>query len=749
MDTLKDELRGYYYAHSRREPEAQAMAGRIAELMDAYAAAHPEESTYLLKAQLHETLAAEFEPVIFAHSPFYWEMGLKESESWGVPFDPYNAAAWLFKRRSHLFGDHNPRNLRIRNLRERLGISDFYGIFPDSDHTCFGAGVVFRQGLAGLYERAVAAADGCRTADEADFIAAVQRSLLAVRAIGAKFAAAAAARVATAPDDTARRFLTLIADTAGRVPWQPPASFYEGLATLWFLREVCSSIEGIGVSVIGHVDRLLGDLYRRDVAAGVLTREGALDLVERWLLPTDHKKDFYTADFQETSTTLVLGGCDERGEVVCNEVTFLVLEAHERHHLMNPKLNCRYGSGSPAAYLDEINRQLLAGRNVFALFNDDCLVPAQVRAGKRLEDARRYVAGGCHEPILEGLEHSAGAACYIHLPRLLELAIHEHPELREDLAATELTIRRLDGAPSFAELYDRVLQTIADACRQTAELIACNGSVWPQVNPAPFFSSSLAGCLEQRRDYTAGGARYSPTALPMVGFANLLDSLYALKRLCFDEGRYALSDVLDAVRADWQGHDRLLHEVLALPKYGDDDPAVNALAQRLFDDLAAIPEGLLNERGGPFQLSFFAYYHNYLTRAKQAAATPDGRRAGEVFSHGISPRNLHRAVPVTAVINSLAGLDLQHCAANAILDLQLPLAKLTSAHLTALERAFAASGGATCQMNCVDERTLRAAQEHPEQYRDLTVRVCGMSARFVALPVEMQNEMIRRNQYAM
>ena len=748
MERLKEELRGYYYAHSRRVPEAHAKARRICALMEEYHAANPGLSPYLLKAALHETIAAEFEPVLFPHSPFYFEMGVKEAESWGVPFDPFCAGGWMFRKNAHLFAEENERNFRIRNAREQLGISDFYGIFPDSDHHCFGAGVVMREGLEGLYRRALENAGRCASREEAEFLSAAARSLLAVKQVAGKFAGAAATLLPHAEDTQAACFLGMIASTAGRVPWSRPATFYEGLATLWFLREVCGSIEGIGVSVIGHVDRLLGELYRSDVAAGALTRADALDLVERFLLPTDHKKDFYTADTQETSTTLVLGGCDEQGHVVCNEVTSLFLEAHEKHNLMNPKLNCRYGAGSPPEYLGEINRQLLAGRNVFALFNDGCLVDAHVRAGKRPEDARRYVAGGCPEPILEGFEHTAGAAWYIHIPRILDLSIHEHADLQDRLKETGLTIRRLEDAPTFEEVYDRTLRNILDACRQTAELIACNGAVWPRVNPAPFFSAALADCLEKRRDYTAGGGRYNPTALPLVGFANLLDSLYALKRLCFEPAKYPLPHILDAVRANWQGHEMLRREVLALPKHGDDHPEVNALARRLSDDLYAGTRGLRNERGGEFQLSYFAYYHNYQGRAKMAAATPDGRRAGEVFSHGISPRNVHRASSVTSVVNALAHVDLRNCPGNAILDLQLPLGDLSGAHLTAVERAFAARGGATLQMNCVDERTLRAAQQEPEKYRDLTVRVCGMSARFVALPREMQDEMIQRNRYA-
>jgi hypothetical protein len=406
LQQLIDELKAYYWTHSAADPDAHGLAKAICARMDAFDERNAGLSPFLLKATLHETIADMFVPVIFPHSPFYSEMGVKPAESWGVPFDEHHAGGWMFRKRCQMFRMCNEKNDRIRALRTEHAISMFYGIFPDSDHHCFPAGIVLKNGLAGLHEQATVAAETCRNRDELDFLEAARRSLLAVRRIGNKFAERARAALPAAEDEECARFLRMIAATAAEVPWRAPRTFYEGLATMWFLREVAATIEGIGISVIGHVDRLLIGLYRSDVAAGRLTAEEAFDLVCRFLLPTDHKRDlrrsypvYYPNPF-ETSTTLVLGGCDEAGREVCSELTFMFLKAHEHCGLLNPKLNCRYSPRSDPAYLNEINRQLLAGRNVFALFNDDCLIDAQVRGGKRMEDARLYVAGGCHEPIV-------------------------------------------------------------------------------------------------------------------------------------------------------------------------------------------------------------------------------------------------------------------------------------------------------------------------------------------------------------
>ncbi|MEN6343808.1 MAG: pyruvate formate lyase family protein [Armatimonadia bacterium] len=751
MDRLRSELRSYYHVHRDENPEAYDKAREICRAMDEFDEQNPGLSPYLLKATLHETIAERFVPAIFPHSPFYWEMGTKPGRSWGVPNGQNPAGGWMFLHRNHLFRERSWANDRIRELREKLVISMSYGLYPDTDHHCFPCSRVVEDGLRSLYEQAQAVEPECATQDEADFITSVKRSLLATKTVAEKFAAEAQRLLPTAEDEQAEKFLGMIAQTARRVPWEPAQSLYEGLAALWFLREVCGSLEGIGVSVIGHPDRLLYGLYCADLDSGRLTQEEALDLICRFLLPTDHKKDFTVSDGYnpwETSTTLVLGGCDAEGKEVCNDLTFLFLRAHEQCGLINPKLNCRYSARSRPEYLGEINRQILAGRNVFALFNDDCLIEAQVRAGKRLEDARLYVAGGCHEPILEGFEHSAGTNCYVNLPRILDLSIHRHPELQDDLAQIGLPLRKLDEAREAEDVYDIAFHNLLATIVQGTGMIEHNGKAWSSVNPAPLFSAALRDCIANRKDYTAGGGRYNPTALPLVGFANLVDSLHVVRHLCFETGKYDLHDFLEVVRANWEGHEALRREVIALPKYGDNLPEINALTKRLSDDLFHHTRGLRNERGGSFQLCYFVYIE-YMHWGRKTFATPDGRRNGDLLSLGISPSRLHRIDSITSAIGSAASVDMRQCAANAILDLQLPLGHLNPDVLMALERTFVAEGLATLQMNCVDLEALREARRHPELHQDLLVRVCGFSAHYVNLPEWMQDELLERNLYAM
>ena len=420
----------------------------------------------------------------------------------------------------------------------------------------------------------------------------------------------------------------------------------------------------------------------------------------------------------------------------------MVLKAHHELNMLYPKIHCRFTSHARQEYLDAINRDFVSGRNVIAFLNDECLIQAQVKAGKRLEDARRYVAGGCWEIMLEGHEHSAGANCYFNLPRIMDLSIHDHPEL----AATGVVCDKIDGSRDFDEVYRVVLGNVVRAIRQMCTVMGRNGSVWPQVSPAPFFSACLTDCLENRKDYTAGGGRYNPHGLPMGGFANFVDSLLAIRELCFARKRCTLDELLKAVRADWEGYETLRAEVLTMPHFGDDTPESNALARQILQDVHKNIRDLKNERGGPFQLGLYIY-REIVHWGKMTLATPDGRRSGDPLTQGITPSRLHHAAEITSTINSGAALDLTQCPANAVLTVSLPLGGVSLETLGQLERTFAASGLAMLQMNCVNREQLLDAREQPERHQDLIVRLYGYSARFVCLTPEMQGEFISRNIY--
>lgn len=744
---LRREMEAYYLPRriSRLAENAEHMARRerVFAKLDAYAAAHPDLPAVLLKARSHEVLAEEFAPAIFRHSPFFFEMGIRPSECWGTP-RPNGLHTWLIDRRRQLCH----RLPQYANLRAFAGngngprVWNINDVF-DFDHHCPGYTRLFRDGFAGILAD-LAAARPTADAEGLVFLEAAERGIRALLRCAERFAETAERLLEGETDPAVRRHLALLAGAARRVPLLPPRTFHEGLACLLFVREGIASLEGIGVSVLGHLDRLLGGLYEQDVAAGRLTRAEAGDLLARWMLHTDVKFHVEDNPWPETSTCIVLGGCDEEGRPVFNDLTRLIVETHRRHGFINPKLNCRANADSPREYLDLLSETVLAGHNHVAVLNDDVLIPANVRMGKSLGDSRLYVNGGCQEPMLEGTEHSAGAYYYFNLARVLDLCLLPGGYSTEDYRPEALAAcPRPVEAADFAGFYAGFLGELRRVMHAGAHWLREAGEHWRDVLPCPLFSATLEGCIAKGRDYTAGGAKYNPAGIALVGLGTVVDSLAALRQAVFSDGWLTLDDLRTALAADWEGREPLRQRLLGLPKFGHGEAAADELAGVFSRDLVAMIREMTNERGGPYQPSFFVYYA-FAHMGKLTRATPDGRRQGEALSQGVAPGRQRPSRSLTEAIRALERIEFRDFPGNAVLDAQLPAGTMPVAALSALMGAFVLQGGPTFQPNCVSVATLREARLHPERHRDLTVRISGLSARFVALAPEVQDEIIAR-----
>ncbi|MHB9024242.1 MAG: pyruvate formate lyase family protein [Armatimonadota bacterium] len=758
MERLRKEMTAYYEAFRVRgrqrewtdfPPENVQIRRGILTTMNTFAEEHPACHPSLLKARLHEEMAERFEPAIFRFSPFFYEMGLRFSENWGCPAMPeVTPGAWLLHRHRALVDDREEmKNIQLfQGYRQEnsLHVWNIHGGF-DMDHHCLGYTRLLREGLNGVLADIAARRTQYCTPHQAANLEAMERSCRAVIRVAERFGEKARMLLADEEEPQARKFLGMIADAAGHIPALPPRTFYEGLAMLWFLREVTATLEAIGVSVIGHPDRQLIDLYRADLAAGRLTEEEACDLIARWMLPTDIKFHVEENDWPETSTCMELGGCDEDGEVVWNELTRLFIEVHAEYNLINPKLNCRYDSHAPREYLDLISRLIIAGHNHFALLNDEVLIPALERAGKTTEEARLYVNGGCQEPMAEGVEHSAGAYYYLNMARVLDLALRPDalPEGFTEKAAEALPTP-IRGAADFDDFYRRFFTELAKTIRTGAHWAVTLGHEQWRLHPCPFFSTTLAGCIDSALDYTEGGARYNNSGIALVGLGTLIDALYAIRTAVYEEKWLSLEELCTALEHNWDGHEELRARIRRLPRFGHNDPAVDALAARFTKEFSDFIRTVPSERGGAFQGSFFVYFFFY-TMGVQVRATPDGRKDWDYLTQGVAPDRATPPGSLTEIFHSLSQIDFRDYPANAVLDVQLPSGGAIPVDaLSATIRTFAKLGGPTLQLNCTPIEELRDAKVHPEKHRDLIVRISGLSAHFICLQPHVQDEIIER-----
>lgn len=717
---------------------------RIFQEMDAFYKENPDTPSVLLKSRTHTLMAKYCDPVIFKENPFFFETAYNQSWSWGLTGG--TPACWLVHTKRKELLENHPL---YAELEERC-LEKFYNggkslcaIYDsfDIDHCTLGYTKLFAVGIKGLIAEAEEQKSTfAKSFDEYSFCMAVIESCRALIEIAHKFAHKAEALLAETADERQRANLKRIAETARRIPENPPETFYEGLAMLLFTREVIAHMENMGISQLGHVDRLLIDLYRQDLSAGRITEEEARDLVAIWMLHTDIKHDLEHNQWPETSTCIQLGGCDEEGNTVFNEVTEMFIEEHHRNALVNPKLNCRYSASSPDEYLRLLGRKVLAGHNTFALINDEVIIGGLMKSGVEEKDARLYVNGGCQETMIEGCGHTEGAAIYLSMLRVLDLF------LREDNITPVLT--PIDSADTFEAFYGKFLAAFRGFFAELIDQRNCRQMFYKEAISCPLYAASQEGCIESGRDHIRGGAKYNFSTVALVGLANTVDSLYSLKTLVYEQKKLTLGEFTEILADNWEGHEAFRQEVISLPKYGHNEKDVDALADRFLQDIAQIVKSRKNERGGHYLPSTFVYNYNR-TFAPLLRATPDGRRDHEYMASGCAPSLLKESKDITEPIKTMQNVDFTACGGGiSVLDMMLPVsASFNEDVFAAFMRACNRYRCVTLQPNVVSVEELRDAKENPEKHKNLIVRICGLSAYFVALTPEVQDEIIHRNFY--
>jgi len=704
---------------------------------------------YERKTLQYKTIAEHCEPVFFENSPFYFEMGTLAAvcDGCGEIRGHKHAGNWNWERSYHLFEEKD--TVLFRQLTKQAGNLLYLICGPYADtrqHFIFNMKPVFAHGLRGIYEEAQKQlADA--TGEEADFLKASMQGLLCLKQISERFAQRATERLKSTKNELFRANLERIADSASKCPWEKPASFYEALNALGFCRLVCGSLEGVGYNTFGRVDVELLPFYENDIKSGVLTRDEAFELIRDFLLMWDCRYDHDMpmvgyAD-HELENTYVLGGCDSEGKCVWNDLTEMFIRATREEKIIFPKIKIRYSANSPKEYLDAVDEDVIHSTSVIIYENDDAIIPALTANGASLEDARDYIVTGCWGLSTNGnIMDDHGN--YVNLLKAFEYSIHNRTDKMEEC---ELYLKPIDEAKSFDEVYNITLENFNILFKERNRMTLLGKPTWHEADPLPMTSSTMVGCLEKRKDLTNGGCKYTDEHYQLVGLPNIVDSLLAIKTLCFDKKEVTLNEMLAAVRANWVGYERLRLKVLKCPFWGDGTRESSELAQRLNSDMFDCLSRLKTLwEGGKIFLGHLTYTEIRFW-AEQTLATPDGRHNGEYFSQGLTPSRLHYIDSVTRVINSLKYLDNKLLAGNTVVNIILPITNITLDTCEAFLRATAKSAMMSLQLNCVSKEDLLDAQIHPEEHKDLIVRVCGFSARFTSLSEGWQAEVLSRNFY--
>ena len=570
-----------------------------------------------------------------------------------------------------------------------------------------------------------------------------------------RHAALAEEKAAKEQNPQRKKELEKIADVCRWVPAHAPRDLWEAIQMYWFVHlGTVTELNGWDSMNPGHIDQHLWPFYQKGIEDGTLTRDKAKELLScLWIkfnnqpAPPKVGVTALESGTYNDFTNINIGGVDRNGENATNDLSYMILEIQEELHELQPGLSIHIAQNTPDEFLLEGIKVIRQGHGYPSIFNPDTYVQEMVRAGKTIEDAREGGCSGCIEVGAFGKEAYLLTG-YLNTPKILEITLNNgiDPQTGKKLGLET-------GAPrsfkTFEELYEAWHKQMVYFVNLKLSVNNYIERMFSLYAPATFLSLYIDDCIEKGKDYYSGGARYNTTYIQCTGLGTITDCFTTLKKHVFEDKRYTMEEMLDACASNWENGEKMRQYIRNhTPFFGNDDAYADTIAVRVYDDLVKAIEGRPNTRGGKTQLNMLSTTcHNYF--GSVCGATPNGRFAHFAISDGTSPAHGSDSHGPTAVIKSLGKLD-QTKSGGTLLNVrfvpQLLKRDEDQRKLASLIRTYFKFGGHHIQFNIVDTATLHDAQKHPEEYRDLLVRVAGYSDYFNDMTEQLQNEIIARTE---
>lgn len=681
-----------------------------------------------------------------------------EAEALNFEVFPY----WIDKSILELLrarlGKPTPLNLR---LGEKVAFF-IPGKFGCISHCVPDFGRVLREGMEAIIaearERELAL--GPEQKDQREFYQAVQIALRGTIAYAHNLARGARERAAAEADPSRRAELEALAEVCEQVPAKPARSFREAVNALW-LCQVAIHAENINMAMSpGRLDQILWPWYRRELEAGTLTPEQAVELCCcLWLKLADNTN--LVPESAErlwggagSTPAVTFGGVDERGEDAVNDLTYVLLRTTELMKLRDPSVNARYNyEVNDRRYRQRVAEVIVNTGAIPAFHNDVADISTLVNQGEAPEHARDFAIVGCVELASSGRDYGASSSIILNLARAMEMTLFRG---KTSITGAE-QIGPVTADPAEFSDYEQFWQAFSTQLRWLMEqAITLNeqlARVHQEVLPTPLLSAHFVGPLESGRDLIRGGALYNSSGASHVAFPDVCDSLNAVEAAVFRDRRCTMAELIEAVRSDFAGPHADLHDYLVnkAPKFGSEDPLAMANAKRLVDFIYEVYQSHTNYRGGPYRPAYWTMT-NHAGQGRLCGALPSGRKARRVFSSGITPAS-QAAPSVIEALNAVADLGSTSIPGGEALNIKYTPRRVDEDEQAYLERfgdlveGYFRKGGMQVQFNVQTYETLIDAMNHPERYPELIVRVSGYSAYFKDLSRAMKEELIVRTQY--
>lgn len=618
-----------------------------------------------------------------------------------------------------------------------------------------------RDGFKGIKERAVKAKEcfSYESPQDLEKMEVLDAAILicdGMKVFGERHAAEARRMAETERNQERKEELLRIADICSRIPWEAPQTFQEALQGVFFC-QLGSIMEQSGPACgVGRFDQYMYPFYKKGLADGTLTDEKTLELMECfWIKEAEHIQlhDNGTAEYfggYEYFLALNMGGIDREGKDAVNELTYMCMQATADIRLQGPSLVARINRKNPEKYYEEIAKLVRLGTGFPQCHNDDVGILQMLRCGTTIEDAYDYEVEGCTESLINGKMWKYSDAGQVNMPSAIEMALNRGYCTYAQNAGI---MRGVDtGALEDMKTFDDFKNAVFAQLKHLIDIL-CIANLYSQrahkyVQTYPYTNCLFEGTLERGLDFANGGALYNCGPSPScVGLADVANSLAAIKKFVYEEKAMTLEEMAELCRTNFEGKESVRLMLLnRAPKYGNDDSYVDDLAKEVADWLPKEIESHIDFNGSKFISSMYPVAAN-TPLGKAIGALPSGRKAGVPLADGVSPSQGTDKSP-TGVIKSVAHYDhVRHLNGN-LLNMKFNPSTLEGdlgvKRWISLLKTFFDMGGWHLQCNVVDNAVLRQAQETPEDYPELMVRVAGYSAYFNDLCRATQNEIISR-----
>jgi len=615
---------------------------------------------------------------------------------------------------------------------------------PVTGHVIYDAPTVLSKGLGGILADVRRKLAECRAdGEKMAFYEAMEISLQAAIAFARRYAKLAREMAAKNENAQHSKSLLEMAAVCENVPEKPASTFREAVQSFWLVY-VIMHIEQTPnpyAFSVGRIDQFLYPYYNADASAGLLSVDGALELLEALWLKFNVGNKVWAV-----SQNLVIGGVKRDGTDATNALTFLCLDATEDLNAPLPTVTVKCHSAMPEALMDRACEMASRGRGNPTMINDEVVVRSKMATGVSLEDARDSVIAGCQELLVQGAENARTTADWFSLPKCLELALNDGKSTTSGNQLGPKTgkpedFRTLENVlAAFWAQVEHALPISTEASNRCDRLLA-------EKKPVPFISAIMNDCIERGSDFRKDGARYNFSGFLCHGVANVADSLAAIGKLVFEKNEITMGRLAEALRSNFNGSEDLrMRLIQGAPKYGNDDNYVDSLACDVATRMTELVAARMNAYGGAYRCGF-STPSTHVLYGQRCGATPDGRRKGDSFAYGIGPTQGYNKQGPTAVLRSCTKFEHWRATHGLAITQSMSPEHASPGMIKALVKAYFDMSGRFVHFNVQDPAVLREAQKHPEKHRDIIVRVHGMSAYFVNLDPLIQQDIISRTEH--